>query len=127
MLREVYRILKPGGMYLGSVAYLVPFHDAASYCNMTHYGVKSAMEDAGFMTEFVRADPKYLDIRALADTGLFPGVNRRIAYGIVEPVLWLYRLYWTMRRWRDQYMFKHEWQVVLNTGAFVYRAAKSKD
>lgn len=128
MLREVYRVLKPGGVYLGSVAYLVPFHDRASYYNMTHHGVWSALNNAGLAIEFVHADPTYLGIRAIAYSGLFNGLKRRIAYVIVEPIVWLHRLYWNYKRLRSRNTegnnYHQDWQVMLNTGAFFYKALK---
>lgn len=124
MLREVRRVLKPGGVYLGSVAYLVPFHDAASYFNMTHHGVWSALADAGLATEFVRADPMYLGVRAIAYGGLFTGLKRGVAYAIVEPVVRLHRLYWAYKRWKGSVKHHADWQMLLNTGAFIYKAVK---
>ena len=124
MLREVRRVLKPGGVYLGSVTYLVPFHDSASYFNMTHHGVWSALADAGLVAEFVRADPVYLGIRAIAHAGLFSGLRRSVAYAIVEPVVWLHRLYWAYKRGRGSTTHRSDWQMLLNTGAFVYKAVK---
>lgn len=124
MLREVRRVLKPGGIYFGSVTYLVPFHDSASYYNMTHYGVGSALEDAGLEMEFVRADPAYLGIRALAYMGLFPGLKRQLAYALVAPIVWLHRLYWAVKRRQGDPRFAPEWRLFLNTGAYIYRALK---
>jgi len=124
MLREVFRVLKPGGIFLGSVTYLVPFHDSASYYNMTHYGVWAALEDAGFTTEFVNADSSYLGIRALAYIGLFPGVKRQIAYAIVEPIVWLHKLFWSIKRKQGKREFNPDRQFMLNTGAYIYRAFK---
>jgi SAM-dependent methyltransferase len=126
MLREINRVLKPGGVYLGSVTYLVPFHDAASYFNMTHYGVWSVLDNAGLEAEFVFADPDYLGIRAIAYSGLFNGLSRRWAYAAVEPALWLHRLYWRYKRrkQRGREQYSTDWQALLNTGAFTYKAVK---
>jgi len=127
MLREVHRVLKPGGVFLGSVTYLVPFHDSASFYNMTHYGTWSALEDAGLRTEFVSADPDYLGLRAIAYMGLFLGVRRNIAYALVEPVVRLYKLYWAFQRKLGNPKFNKEWQAILNTGAYIFRAVKPSD
>lgn len=124
MLREIHRVLKPGGTYLGSVTYLVPFHDWASYYNMTHHGVWAAMEDAGLETEFVLGERDYLAIRALAMFGLFPGLGRRLAYSLVQPIVWLHKIYWSLRRKRGNPQASRDWQSILNTGSFVYRVHK---
>jgi SAM-dependent methyltransferase len=44
-VKEVGRVLKPGGCFLGSVAFLKPFHD--SYFHMTHLGLELLFRDAG--------------------------------------------------------------------------------
>lgn len=127
MLREVQRVLKPEGVFLGSVTYLVPFHDSASYYNMTHYGTWSALEDAGLRTEFISAEPNYLGIRAIAYMGLFPGLKRNITYALVEPIVWFYKLYWAFQRKLGNLKFNKEWQAMLNTGAYIFRAVKPTD
>src|SRR5579859_1066309 len=45
--QEVYRVLKPGGTFLGTTAFLEPFH-ANSYFHMSHLGVQKILTDAGF-------------------------------------------------------------------------------
>lgn len=45
--KEIYRILIPGGFYIGSVAFLYPFHERSHY-NMSHLGIKKMLEQAGF-------------------------------------------------------------------------------
>jgi SAM-dependent methyltransferase len=45
--REIYRVLIPGGILLGDVAFLEPFH-ANSYFHMTHLGAREVLLRAGF-------------------------------------------------------------------------------
>ncbi len=51
---EVYRVLEPGGTFLGTTAFLESFH-ANSYFHMTHLGVQEVMTRAGFFVEDVWA------------------------------------------------------------------------
>lgn len=46
-LKEVFRVLKPGGWVYGSVSCLEPVHDV-SYYGFTHYGIEQALTDQGF-------------------------------------------------------------------------------
>jgi SAM-dependent methyltransferase len=45
--REVYRVLKPGGVFIGTTAFLEPFH-ANSYFHMSHLGVNQILTRADF-------------------------------------------------------------------------------
>lgn len=45
-IREINRVLKDGGHFVGSVAFLKQFH--SSYFHMTHWGVKELIEYGGF-------------------------------------------------------------------------------
>jgi hypothetical protein len=47
---ELFRVLKPGGLYVGSTTFLYPFHER-SYYNMTHLGVRHMLEKSGFVVE----------------------------------------------------------------------------
>ena len=44
---ELFRVLKPGAYFLGSVAFLEPFHDH-SYCHLSRLGTVAVLESAGF-------------------------------------------------------------------------------
>ena len=46
LLREMYRILKPSGVFVGSTSYLEPFH-SLSVCNFTPYGFCVSLRLAG--------------------------------------------------------------------------------
>lgn len=45
--REIKRVLKPGGVHVGTVAFLEPFH-ANSYFHMSHLGITEVHRAAGF-------------------------------------------------------------------------------
>lgn len=53
LLAEVYRVLKPGGVLVGSTSHLEPFH-SRSYWNYTPYGFCVLLKDAGFGSIQVR-------------------------------------------------------------------------
>lgn len=62
--REVYRVLKPGGTFIGTTAFLEPYH-ANSYFHMTHLGVEQVMVRAGFVVH--RLWPTWYFPEALAE------------------------------------------------------------
>jgi SAM-dependent methyltransferase len=53
LLREIKRVLRPGGVFIGSTSQLEPYH-SWSLWNYTIYGFKVLTEDAGLVLEEVR-------------------------------------------------------------------------
>jgi SAM-dependent methyltransferase len=53
LMRDIARVLKPDGMFLGSVAYLEPFHSYSIF-NFTPYGMVRVCEDAGLSVTVLR-------------------------------------------------------------------------
>lgn len=53
LLGEVYRVLKPAGVFVGSTSHLEPFH-SRSYWNYTPYGFCILLREAGFRSIQVR-------------------------------------------------------------------------
>lgn len=121
-LREIRRVMKPGASFLGSVTYLTPFHDAASYFNMTHEGVREALIDAGFTVKLVAGERKYMGLHAISYNGLFLDAPRSLAYGIAWPLLALSRCWWQYRRFRKLGRSSRQMEILMNTGAFVFLA-----
>ena len=66
---ELFRVLKPGACFLGSVAFLEPFHDH-SYCHLSRLGTIAVLESAGF--QIVRMWPGTSILEAFFDD-LFVG------------------------------------------------------
>jgi hypothetical protein len=48
--KEIYRILKLGSFYIGSVALVYPFHERSHY-HMSHFGIKYMLEQEGFLVK----------------------------------------------------------------------------
>jgi SAM-dependent methyltransferase len=53
LLSEAHRVLRPGGVLVGSTSHLEPFH-SRSYWNYTPYGFCVLLQDAGFSSVQVR-------------------------------------------------------------------------
>jgi len=77
---EIARVLAPGGAFVGSVAFLEPFH-ARSYFHMTHLGLEEVLRRAGF--EATEIQPGWSFTEALASfwpwnlIGPVRGLSRR--------------------------------------------------
>ena len=53
LAREVARVLRPGGVFLGEVSYLEPYHSFSIF-NFTPYGLMLVMRDAGMSLRELR-------------------------------------------------------------------------
>jgi ubiquinone/menaquinone biosynthesis C-methylase UbiE len=66
--QEVFRVLKPGGYYLGNGSFLEPWHDA-SYFHMSVLGAFEFLTQAGFKVDNVWPGKGYSGFRALMTMG----------------------------------------------------------
>jgi len=53
VLRETFRTLRPGGMFIGSTSQLEPYH-SYSFWNYTVYGFARLLEESGFVLREIR-------------------------------------------------------------------------
>jgi SAM-dependent methyltransferase len=65
--REAHRVLRPGGTFFGTAAFVYCFHDRASFHHMTHAGLLWTLENAGFTVE--RIWPDWLYPSSIAEMG----------------------------------------------------------
>jgi SAM-dependent methyltransferase len=93
MMREAFRVLKPGGVFLGTVAFLEPFHGGSMY-HHTHLGVWNSLAYGGFRVERIAPDEHWTVLEAQAGIGLFPRMPSAAAQAILLPVRILHRLWW---------------------------------
>jgi len=95
MMREVFRILKPGGKLIGTVAFLEPFNGVGFYHN-THLGVFNLLQYGGFKIDELSPSKNWSGLAALASMGLFPKMPRPIAKSLVFPLELSHKLWWRM-------------------------------
>ena len=121
-MQEVQRVLKPGGVFLGTVAFLEPFH-GNSYFHHTHMGTLNSLVQGGLQVEFVCPSTEWGVLEAQAAMGLFPRVPGWISKLILLPVKLLHRLWWQLGRLAGRNASEHE-RIRTTTGSFYFRAHK---
>ncbi|MFT3894038.1 MAG: class I SAM-dependent methyltransferase [Anaerolineales bacterium] len=95
MMREVFRVLKPQGKLIGTVAFLEPYN-GVGYYNNTHLGAYNLLQYGGFNVEKLSPGKSWSALKALASMGLFPKMPRRVAQSLVYPLELMHRLWWKM-------------------------------
>jgi SAM-dependent methyltransferase len=122
MMQEAFRVLRPGGRLLGTVAFLEPFHQD-SFHHHTHLGTLNALRFAGFHVERIGPSGGWPGLVALAHMGLFPQSPRWLARALAAPLLALHRLWWSAGRLLDPAADETRRQLK-NSGAILFAATK---
>ncbi len=99
-MKEMARILRPGGWCIGSVAFLKAFHD--SYFHMTHQALSVLMKDAGLRPEWFRGAQSltYTLYGALLPVGSRP-FRRRVLSPVDRFLRWMRARAWAASRKAD--------------------------
>lgn len=119
-LGEIARVLKPGGRFIATMAFLEPFHKD-SYFNISHLGALSLLQHARLAPLAVA--PGRSGIYSLARMGLFAGLPREVAHGLAAPLDWLSRLWWMLGRSRWPRLTE-EWRKIILSGDMTVVAEK---
>lgn len=123
-IREVYRLLKPEGTFLGTVAFLEPFHDL-SYFHHSHNGLSYLLQDAGLTIKAIGPEGDWPALRALAEMILFPKLPKSIARALVMPIHNLHKLWWKMgSKIKSTETSQERYRLLATTGSFTFVAEK---
>ncbi len=121
-MSEAYRVLKPGGKFLGTVAFLEPFHDD-SYYHHTYLGTYNSLKTSGFTIEKIAPSETWPGLKAQALMALFPKMPKLISLALVYPPLLVSKLWWQVGRLMKPNSDKHE-RIRKTTGAFTFIVSK---
>lgn len=124
MMKETYRVLKPRGKFIGTVAFLEPFHGNSFY-HHTHLGTFNSLQSAGFDIKYIAPSACWSVLVAQANMSLFPKLPRLISKLLVLPLYLLHRIWW-----RLGYLITHsnkvseKCRILHTTGVFFFIANK---
>jgi SAM-dependent methyltransferase len=76
VVQEVARVLRPGGVFVGTVAFLEPFH-LESLLHHSAYGTWSVLQEADFVGIEIAPNRSWDVARANVEMGLIPAGSRR--------------------------------------------------
>lgn len=97
MAQEAFRVIQPGGLFIGTVAFLEPFHSNSFY-HHSHLGIYHTLHAAGFTVQALAPDPAWTGLHAQARNALFPRMPRKLIRALVAPLDLLSRAWWALAR-----------------------------
>jgi SAM-dependent methyltransferase len=92
-IREALRVLKPGGTFIGTVAFLEPFH-MNSYYHPSPLGTYDLLSGSGFEVRHLEPNANWQALGAQSQMSLFPHAPPALAQMLALPVQLLSRLWW---------------------------------
>jgi len=123
-MKEAYRVLKPNGIFIGTVAFLEPFHGNSFY-HHTHLGTYNSLKEGGFKIEKICPSSEWSVLVAQAAMGLFPKMPHFFSKLIVMPLQMLHKIWWRIGRIVSKKDSATEGaRVRKTTGAFTFIARK---
>jgi len=122
MAAEVGRVLRPGGKFIGTAAFLEPFH-GDSYYHHSHLGLLNTLLSGGFKVERISPVRNWTGLTALGQMGLFPRMPAILTRAILAPLYLAQRAWWGAARLITRHDPGTD-RTFRNAGAFVFIAVK---
>lgn len=122
MMRDAYRVLKPHGKFIGTVAFLEPFHNNSFY-HHTHLGTFNSLQFGGFHVEIIAPSNAWSVLIAQAKMSLFPKMPKFLSKSLVMPLQALHKLWWRLASLVAR-SDKENDRICKTTGVIAFIAAK---
>lgn len=122
MMKEAFRVLKPNGLFIGTVSFLEPFH-MDSFYHHTHLGTFNSLQEGGFTVEHLSPNHRWSGLVALSNMALFPGMSSSRQNLIVAPLELLHKSWWRLKRGASNKTVENT-RLTTTTGSFVFIARK---
>ncbi len=125
-LAEIFRVLKPDRLFLGTVAFLEPYHDN-SFFHFTHLGLWHALHTSGFAVEAVMPIRGWHALRAQIQMGFGARLPRALTALLGLPLLVATETHGFLGRLARPHDPRHRRSMALarHAGAFFFVARKS--
>jgi SAM-dependent methyltransferase len=125
-LAEIFRVLKPDRSFVGSVAFLEPYHDN-SFFHFTHLGLWQVLQSCGFAVDAVMPIRGWHAFRAQIEMGFGARLPRALTALLGFPFLVAVETHSLLARLARRHDPRHRRSVALarHAGAFFFVARKS--
>lgn len=122
MIREAHRVLKPGGTFVGTAAYLESYRK--TYHHFTHLGLNALLYESGFAVDTVAPNHRWTVPVSLLGNALFPFMPAPLAIALVSPLYVGHRLWWLLGGFLHPQASETN-RLLLTTGSFFFVARKA--
>jgi SAM-dependent methyltransferase len=122
-MKEIARVMKAGSRFLGSVAFLEPYH-GHSYYHASHLGTHDLLTFAGLEVEQLSPNQEWSALRAQARMGLLPKTPLWLSNAIVQPLDWLSQVWWAALARRSGNGYTENKRMATSTGGFRFVCRK---
>ena len=123
-VKEVSRVLKPGGRFIGTLSFLEPFHDN-SYYHSTLLGTLNLLLYGGFKVEHLAPHPTWSGIVAQTKMTLLHRMPGWLSALFALPLQVSHRLWWKLaERVRPGFDTSENSRRLRTTGGFGFSAVK---